>query len=184
MTRSTLGSAADAHNPSRPAELSLTEWTVLALLVEGPAHGFALAREFEPGSDLGRVLTVHRPLVYRALDRLDSAGLVAPHHSEKGRAGGQRTIFGVTPSGRDGAATWLGRPVVHIRDLRIEFLVKLRLIDRAGIDRRSLIRSQRAAITEPLDNLMRPGEGADEVDLWRMHNARAAMAFLHDLAPA
>ncbi len=45
------------------AELSLTEWVVLALLGERPAHGFALARELAAGGDLGRILTVHRPLV-------------------------------------------------------------------------------------------------------------------------
>ena len=45
---------------------SLAEWAVLGLLAEEPAHPFALARQLGPGGPLGRVMTVLRPLVYRA----------------------------------------------------------------------------------------------------------------------
>ena len=82
-------------------ELSLTEWVVLALLVEGPAHGFALAKHLQPDADLGRVVSVHRPLVYRALDRLVAAGLAESHHTEPGRAGPRRAVHGATTEGRD-----------------------------------------------------------------------------------
>ena len=50
-----------------PRDLSLTEWIVLALVAEGPSHGFAIAKELRADSDLGRVMTVQRALVYRAL---------------------------------------------------------------------------------------------------------------------
>ena len=80
----------DASHNGHP-ELSLTEWVVLAVLVEAPIHGFAIAKELRPDTDLGRILTVHRPLVYRALDRLVAAGLAEPHHTEPGAAGPTRT---------------------------------------------------------------------------------------------
>ena len=82
------------------AELSLTEWVVLALVGESPTHGFAIARELRPESDLGRILTVHRPLVYRALDRLSDAGLVAEAATEPGDAGPTRTIMKITHHGQ------------------------------------------------------------------------------------
>ena len=46
----------------------LTDWVVLALVVEQPRHGFALARELAADGALGEVWTVPRPLVYRAID--------------------------------------------------------------------------------------------------------------------
>ncbi|MFV0259098.1 MAG: PadR family transcriptional regulator, partial [Acidimicrobiales bacterium] len=70
--------------PGGVPELSLTEWVVLAVLAEAPTHGFAVAKELRPGTDLGRVITVHRPLVYRALDRLVAAGLIEYHSTEPG----------------------------------------------------------------------------------------------------
>ena len=52
------------------------DWAVLALVAEGPTHGFAIARALAPGSDVGRVWAMRRPLVYRALDVLTEQELV------------------------------------------------------------------------------------------------------------
>ncbi|MGH8947639.1 MAG: PadR family transcriptional regulator, partial [Acidimicrobiia bacterium] len=69
---------------------STTEYVVLGLLTEGPTHGFAISKVLQPGTNLGRVITVRRPLVYRALDRLVDAGLAEPAHTEPGAAGPNR----------------------------------------------------------------------------------------------
>lgn len=164
------------------ADLSLNEWVVLALLGEEPAHGFALARQLRADADLGRILTVHRPLVYRALDRLVEAGLADAAHTEPGDAGPNRVVHRITPRGRRALRSWLARPVTHIRDLRIEFLVKLRLTERARQDPSRLVRAQHEALADTLDNLSRPEPGADVVDRWRLHNAGAARRFLEELA--
>ena len=102
-----MGTPDASHNG--PPELSLTEWVVLAVLVEAPIHGFAIAKELRPDTDLGRILTVHRPLVYRALDRLVAAGLAEPHHTEPGAAGPARTLHQPTLTGRRAADAWLDR---------------------------------------------------------------------------
>ncbi|HEY7824307.1 MAG TPA: PadR family transcriptional regulator, partial [Acidimicrobiia bacterium] len=52
------------------SELSVTEYAVLGILAEAPSHGFAVAKELDANTEVGRILTVRRPLVYRALDRL------------------------------------------------------------------------------------------------------------------
>lgn len=165
---------------SNRIELSLTEWVVLALLTERQIHGFALARELEADSDLGRILTVHRPLVYRALDRLVGDGLAEPHQVEPGDAGPQRTLHRATRRGRRAVGRWLDRPVAHVRDLRMEFLLKLRLNQRHDRDPSTLIQAQHRTLAATLDRLTTaPHE--DVVDLWRAHNAAAARSFLDDL---
>ena len=49
---------------------------------------------------VGRVLTVRRPLIYRALDRLVALGLATPVHSEPGDGGPQRLVHKATPAGK------------------------------------------------------------------------------------
>jgi DNA-binding PadR family transcriptional regulator len=165
-----------AEQPS----LSVNEWVVLALLAEQSAHGFALARELETGTDLGRVLTVHRPLVYRALGRLVDAGLAEAYQPEPGDGGPSRRTHRATPHGQAAVGTWLERPVVHIRDLRIEFLVKMRLRERSGRQTSRLVKDQRRQLANTLDELQH-GDG-DVVDQWRHHNAVAVRQFLDSLA--
>ena len=163
-----------------PRDLSLTEWIVLALVAEGPSHGFAIAKELRADSDLGRVMTVQRALVYRALDRLSDAHLVEPSVTEPGDGGPQRTILRATRRGRDTLNRWLDSPVAHVRDLRIEFLVKLRLNQRKGRTPTTLVRAQRTALSPAFDSLTSPPTDA-VVDRWRHRNAVAAREFLDEL---
>ncbi len=161
-------------------DLSRTEWVVLALVVESPRHGFAIAKELAADTDLGRILTVHRPLVYRALDRLESAGLVGRGSTESDR-GPQRVVMKATRKGKAALRSWLLEPVDHVRDLRITFLVKLRLCERSGLAAHTLIAAQQDTLAETLEHLAEPSEAADVVDLWRQHNAAAAASFLDEL---
>ena len=112
--------------------LSLTEFAVLGVLAEGPSHGFAIARELAPAGSIGRVLTVRRSLAYRAIDRLVAEGLARPTRVEAGDAGPQRRVHRITPAGRRLLTAWLERPVRHLREMRLEFRLKLVLIERAG----------------------------------------------------
>lgn len=161
-------------------QLSLTEAAVLGLLGEGANHGFALARELSAEADLGRVLTVRRPLVYRALDRLVSNGLAAPVSEERGESGPNRIVHSITSRGRSVLGRWLEEPVTHVRDLRIEFLLKLSFLERSGRSPRSLLASQRTALAPTLAALEEPGSG-DHIDLWRSHTAAAVAGYLDAL---
>jgi PadR family transcriptional regulator AphA len=165
----------------RTPQLSTTEYAVLGVLAVGPSHGFVISKQLAADSELGRVFTVRRSLVYRALDRLVEIGYVKPVSTERGNGGPQRVIHRITPSGRRRLSQWLTEPVEHIRDLRIEFLLKLALQQ----DQRStvsLIKAQRAALDITLKALDDPNaEPTDPVELWRQHNAAAAAAYLDDL---
>lgn len=164
------------------SQLSLTEYAVLGLLAESPTHGFAISRDLGPRGPVGRILTVRRPLVYRALDRLVDAGLAEPKHTEPGDAGPQRVIHRVTPVGRRRLRRWLDQPVGHVRDIRIELQLKLALLDRSGLTPLPLIRAQQEALQPTLAALDVTTEVVpDHVELWRQYNARAAAAYLEHL---
>jgi PadR family transcriptional regulator AphA len=161
---------------------SLGEWAVLGLVSEGPAHPFALGRHLAPSGSLGRVLTVRRPLVYRAIGRLEDAGLVAPKRIEPGDAGPERTVYGITPAGRRALDRWLQEPVAHIRDLRLGLLLKLALLRRSGRPIGALVAAQQEALTATFSALDDLPDDPDDADRWRRHTARAAAAFLDEVA--
>src|ERR1700759_5069068 len=108
-------------------ELSLPEWTVLTVLSQQPAHGFAVAQLTAEQAELGRIWQVPRPIVYRAIGRLADAGLITPQWTEPGQ-GPQRPIFAATERGRLAADQWLPTPVKHIREIRSHLLLKLALL--------------------------------------------------------
>jgi DNA-binding PadR family transcriptional regulator len=112
--------------------LSLTDWVVLGLLAEEPRHGFALAKELAPDTELGRLWTVRRPLVYRAIDHLLGVDVAEARFVEPGAQGPHRTVVAPTRAGRTRLRRWLDEPVEHPRDVRATLLVKLALRARRG----------------------------------------------------
>jgi DNA-binding PadR family transcriptional regulator len=165
--------------------IALAERTVLALLSQRPAHGFALAQLTAPDGELGRIWRIPRPVVYRAIGRLLDAGLVTAASVEPG-LGPQRTIYTVTERGREEADGWLSTPVEHVRDIRSHLLIKLALLYRAGRDPAELLRRQRAALEPIAQAVQAPHDepdGFDEILLaWRRATAAAALGFLDEIA--
>src|SRR5262245_14785624 len=131
--------------PAHP-RLSLAEWVVLCLVSESPSHGFALARILGGDGELGQIWRVPKPVIYRALQRLEDAGLVELVELQPSTEGPVRSLVEATAAGKNGAATWLARPVQHNRDIRSELLVKLALLDRAGRDPAPLLEAQSALL--------------------------------------
>jgi len=99
-------------------DLLLGEWACLGLLYKKPSHGFAIAARLKPGSDIGRIWSLTRPLTYRALEQLQIHGYVEESGEEVGLAGGNRTLLTITKPGRAILRTWINTPVVHLRDMR------------------------------------------------------------------
>ena len=127
-------------------EPTLTEWAVLGLLRERPAHGWDIARSFASDGEIGQVWTVSRPLVYRAITVLRELGYVVERGSTRSTTGPHRVLLAPTPRGRQALRRWLARPTEHIRDLRSELLVKLLLLSRAGSDQSALLHAQLAVL--------------------------------------
>ena len=169
--------------------LSLSEWLVLCLVREQPRHGFAIARLLEADGSLGKVWRVPKPVVYRALQRLEQLGLVRTTEQQATSQGPVRSLIDATPAGREAADAWLTRPVSHNREVRSELLVKLALLDRTGTDPQPLLATQREHLAPLADSLRaRLGDatGFDRtLALWRYETVSATIRFLDALsAPA
>jgi DNA-binding PadR family transcriptional regulator len=171
--------------------LSLSEWLVLSLVCEQPRHGFAIAGLLGAEGSLGRVWRVPKPVIYRALQRLEQLGLVRTTEQQASSQGPVRSLIDATSAGRKAARAWLLRPVAHTRDVRSELLVKLALLDRAGADPQPLLEAQREHLAPVADSLRaRLGDAAGfdrTLALWRYETVSATIRFLDALcvgAPA
>jgi DNA-binding PadR family transcriptional regulator len=165
-------------------QLLLGEWACLGILYPAPIHGFAIAARLKPEGDVGRVWSLSRALTYRSLDQLALRGYIHPVGEEPGIAGGNRTILAATRTGRSQLRKWLARPVVHLRDLRSELLLKLILADMCEIDITSMLEAQHTLIEELADAIMAhvATEPGDVVALWRCEASTAALRFLDRLS--
>jgi DNA-binding PadR family transcriptional regulator len=81
--------------------------TVLALLHYKPLHPYGIQRLIKQwGKDL--VVNVgQRASLYRTIDRLNTAGLVAVRETERDQAYPERTVYEITDTGRTVAREWL-----------------------------------------------------------------------------
>lgn len=151
----------------------------LVLVSQGVGHGYDVARHFAHDGTLGSVLTHSRPVVYRAIKQLESAGYVTSSEAV-GVRGQLKWTLECTPKGLAVAEAWLSSPVVHLRDMRSEFLVKYLLTQRVGRDTRGFVQAQRSALAPRTHHLIANTE-RDAVALWRREQARAALRFLDEL---
>ena len=164
---------------------SLAEWAALGLLCESPGHGWSLARAFGAEGEIGRVLTVPRALVYRALAQLRELGLAEVRETATSELGPARTTVGATRRGRAAFKRWLDAPVEHVRDLRSELMLKLLFLERVSGDPEPLLEAQAAILARTERSLERQVAAAEGFDatlaLWRLSTGRAALAFVEGL---
>ena len=150
----------------------------LVLISQGVGHGYDVTRHFAPDGSLGTVLTHSRPVVYRAIKKLESAGFITSSEAV-GVRGQLKWTLACTAAGRRAAREWLTKPVEHLRDMRNDFFVRLLLLQRTGEDTRDFVRAQRAAL-EPRTTSLLANTGRDPVSLWRREQARAILRFLDE----
>lgn len=159
-----------------------SEWAVLALLAEGPNHGFAIARAMAEDGDIGKVWALRRPRVYYAIEALTRQGLVRADRTVASRSGPDRIVLRITPTGRREITDWLASPAAHIRDARSLLLLKLLFLDRRELDPTPLLNAQRASfqqVAERLQAAVDEAEGFDQTLVkWRLETAAAALRFI------
>jgi PadR family transcriptional regulator AphA len=164
---------------------SLNEWAVLGLVAEGETHGYAMSREFAADGALGRVWTVSRPLVYRAISSLIAKELVQKTGWLPGTNYPTRRLVEATEAGRTAFAAWLLEPVAHVRDARSELLLKLLFLDRGQLDPMPLVVAQEALIEPMHASLCGQLERCSGFDAtiirWRLYSIEALSHFLEDL---
>ncbi len=162
--------------------LAAGAWAVLSLVSERPTHGFAVAKALGPDGEIGRVWSLSRPLVYRALDDLVDGGLIEKGAAEPSERGPRRTSIRATPVGRRRVRVWLTEPVEHVRDVRSLLMLKLLFIERSGLDPGPLLDAERALLLPVAAALeeREPRLAGFERTLvqWRLESTRAVLRFL------
>ncbi len=165
--------------------LSITDAAVLAVLAEGDTHGFKVAATFTPDGELGDIWTLQRTQIYRALEHLQHLSLIAPVRLESGDSGPFRTVYSVTPEGRERADTWLSTPVQRLRYGRSDLRLKLAFWVRSGRSPKRFLEVQRdvfEAISRALDAELPLSKGVRRMSLlWRLEMARGSGRFVETL---
>lgn len=129
--------------------------SLLAILAERPAHGYALKSEFERFTAGFWPLNIGQ--VYTTLDRLERDGLVEPDHASER----DRQAWKITRSGRNELSTWFQTPVDD-RAARDELAIKMLLaIAGESVDISGLLQTQRAAAMSRLQQYTREKRAAD-----------------------
>jgi PadR family transcriptional regulator AphA len=99
------------------------EYAVLGLLLSGPKHGYEMARYFDR-DELSEVCPVEQSLLYTYLRNVEDRGLVTWSEARVGNRP-PRKLFELSSHGRDLIETWLDEPVQRLRDVRLDFLLKV-----------------------------------------------------------
>lgn len=123
---------------------------LLALLAEGPAHGYGLKASFETRT--GGVWTLNVGQVYTTLDRLHADGLVEPVDAtdatdQASPTGRDRHTWRITPAGKDELEDWFDDASFDTAPPRDELLVKVLLaLGRSRIEAMAVIDRQRTEL--------------------------------------
>uniref|UniRef100_UPI00202770E7 PadR family transcriptional regulator n=1 Tax=Actinotalea sp. C106 TaxID=2908644 RepID=UPI00202770E7 len=136
---------------------------LLALLAEGPMHGYQLRQEFERRT--GGTWPLNIGQVYTTVHRLVRDGLAEPvPQGETGSAEelgapdgeGSGERFRLTEAGRAEATAWWARPVERGAPARDELAIKLALaVTAPGVDVPAVVQAQRTETLRALQDYTR-----------------------------
>jgi DNA-binding PadR family transcriptional regulator len=134
----------------RPSPLGLA---VLCLLYGGPLHPYRMQRLLkEWGKD--QVINVgQRSSLYKTIARLSESGLIAVRETERAKRYPERTVYELTPEGREFVLQWLAEMLANHRNEFPTFPAALSFAMLLGPDGvlsalRERSESLRAAVTE------------------------------------
>ncbi|MBI2911829.1 MAG: PadR family transcriptional regulator [Chloroflexi bacterium] len=156
---------------------------LLGLLSARPMHGYELLKHFLPGSDLGDLYHLEMGQLYALLHRLEGEELVEAELIPQGTRP-PRKVYRLSPQGRAAFQDWVTTPVRKVRDLRIEFLLKLYFARQIGrMPALSLVASQIAVCHQEMERLdgarrSAPEEFARLVYASRVARARGVLEWL------
>lgn len=124
-----------------PRNLLTGEFAVLSLLRIEPMYGYQMAHYFDEG-DLAEVLPIEQSLLYTYLRNVQNRGLVTWSEVRVGLRP-PRKLFALTPAARVLIDDWLRMPVERMREVRLELLIKLYVLELTDLPAaRELLRRQ------------------------------------------
>ena len=144
--------------------------SILALLSNGPTHGYALKTRFDSITANEWPLNVGQ--VYSTLRRLERDGLVAPH----GKPKDSQQAWKLTSTGRKSLGQWFEQPVINSPPSRNELAIKILIAitaERSNVN--DIIQNQRTATMAQLQKYTRFKRDADSDESWAWVLALDAM---------
>lgn len=133
--------------------------SMLAILAEGPSHGYELKTSFEARTGGAWVLNIGQ--VYTTLSRLERDGLIASA-GDPAAADTDRLPYALTDRGRALLDEWFTEPVVVEAPPRDELAMKVLIAVAAeDVDVTALLQRQRTAAVEQLQAYTRQKAHAD-----------------------
>ena len=154
------------------------EYAVLGMLSLRPMHGYEMLC-FLGDEGLDTVCPVEQSTLYTYLRNVETRELVTWSEERVGLRP-PRKIFALTPLGRDLADRWMRRPVERMREVRLEFLLKLFFLDILDHDgMRALLDQQIAVCEEYLAHIQEHPLHSPFIQLVAQSKRSAAEATLH-----
>jgi DNA-binding PadR family transcriptional regulator len=141
-------------------------YVLLGLLLDGPRHGYDLARAFAPSTALGSIVHLGASHLYALLARLERDGLVHGEVAAQEGARPPRHVYQITEAGREAVLHWVDEPVARPRDVLLDFPLKLYLAQHLDPGRAAaLVSRQRAIFADYLVALEREEQGRLDRDM-------------------
>ena len=109
------------------------EHALLGFLNERPMHGYEIHQRLAGLAGLGLAWQVKQSHLYAMLDKLEQDGYITGKQQTQDMRPPRR-VFRLTNAGRKAFRDWLGRPVAHGREVRLEFMAKLYFAQQEGSD--------------------------------------------------
>ena len=109
--------------PRTKTYLTASEYAVLGLLRQRPTYGYELKQQLTGGRGLARVCPVEPAMVYAILKSLSGLELIDGEWDNSTYP--PRAIYAANAEGDAEFQRWLRRPVGRMREVRLDFLVKL-----------------------------------------------------------
>lgn len=138
---------------------------LLALLADGPRHGYQLKLDLETAT--GDAVTINVGQVYTTLQRLERDGLV----EDGGTDAEGRAIYRITKPGIAALRDWVSRPEDLAAAGRDEISIKVLLaLFTPGLDAHQVIETQRRATMGLLQDFTQLRVQDNDEDLaWQLH---------------
>ncbi len=112
---------------------SSAEYAILGLLNEQPRHGYHIAQEMAPERGLGLICPLGLSNVYFLLGKLERHGLIEVDWHEED-VYPPKTVFKVTAAGKQALESWVWKSPARLRDVRLDFALKLYFLGRENAD--------------------------------------------------
>lgn len=138
-----------------------SEFALLGLLLDGPKHGYELARRFSPETPLGDICHLEMSMLYALLKKEERAGFIEAQIESQGSRPPKR-IFHLTSLGRAAFMEWVRSPVANYQEIQPDFLVKLYFARQLGSDDVGALIGRQIEVCQNMLERLKRGERAGE----------------------